>query len=293
MTHSPTTPLIEGARDYKRIAAAIRFIEAHRADHPRLDDIAAAVGLSPYHFQRLFSRWAGVSPKRFLGYLTLAHARRLLRDHTNVLDAALETGLSGPSRLHDLTVTLDAVTPGEMAARGAGLTLRHGVIPTPFGPALAALTARGLCALDFLGDDGDPAPALARLAADWPEATLIEDPAALADLPARLFTTADAAARPLPVLVKGTNFQVKVWEALLRVPAGAAVSYGDLAAAAGRPTAHRAVGSVLGANRIGYVIPCHRVLRATGAFSGYRWGRERRMAMLGWEAARTGDVDTA
>lgn len=289
----PVDRLFEQSRDYARVAQAIRWIAEHRLEQPRLEDVAAALGLSPFHVQRLFRRWAGVSPKKFLGFLTLAHARNLLRESRSVLDVALETGLSGPSRLHDLCVAFDAMTPGEIAAGGAGLTLRAGIAPTPFGPVLVAFTERGLAAFEFLADDQDLQAAIETLRAAWPNARFADGSEEARHLSAQLFAGASGT---LPTLVvRGTNFQVKVWEALVRrIPPGAAVSYGDLAKAVGHPGASQAVGQALAANRIGWIIPCHRVLRTTGAFKGYRWGAERRRAMLAWEAAQAApDPETA
>jgi len=283
MTETPTPTLDEAARDYARVAAAIRYIDGHRREQPDLAEVAGAVGLSPAHFQRLFTRWCGVSPKRFLGTLTFDHARALLRQSASGLDTALEVGLSGPSRLHDLALAMEAMTPGEIASGGAGQTLAWGLAPSPFGVALAAFRDRGLVALEFL-DQPDPSPALETLRADWPAATLARDDGAAQALMAKVFAGAEG---PLPhLVVRGTNFQVQVWTALLRhTGPGQALSYADLARATGRPGASRAVGSALAANRIGYLIPCHRVLRGTGDFTHYRWGRDRRWAMLGWEAA--------
>ena len=275
----------QAARDYSRVARAIEFLVAEAPRQPSLDEIAAAVHVSPYHFQRLFTRWSGISPKRFLGMLTMAHARRALQSNRSLLDAALDAGLSGPSRLHDLFVAVDAVTPGEFKARGAGLTIRYGTADGPFGRALIGVTARGICALDFI--DGDPgAAAVERLRARWPKACLVDDRAAITALAAELF----AGQRTTPLFCQGTNFQVKVWSALMRVPPGALVSYGALAAAIGHPTAVRAVGSAVARNPIGLLIPCHRVIRGTGLFNDYRWGAVRKRALIGWEAAR---VETA
>lgn len=281
----------EACRDYQRIAEAIRWLEQRRFEQPSLEEAAAEIGLSPFHFQRLFTRWAGVSPKRFVSWLTLDHARTLLQQDMPVLETALEVGLSGPGRLHDLCVSLTAATPGELASQGAGLILRAGVIATPFGPALAAISQRGLCSLEFM-DDG-PEAAWARLQDDWSGATIVPESGAVAFLTNRLFSPEGSANDPLPVLVKGSAFQVAVWAALLRVPMGARVSYGAVAAAIGHPGAARAVGSALAGNRIGFVIPCHRVLQSSGAFRSYRWGRERRHAMLGWESARADQPDLA
>jgi AraC family transcriptional regulator of adaptative response/methylated-DNA-[protein]-cysteine methyltransferase len=280
--------------DYERIAQAIRFIEQNYRRQPSLEEVAKSVYLSEFHFQRLFRRWVGISPKRFLQFLTVEHAKRRLEECRSVLDATYDAGLSSPGRLHDLFVTLEAVTPGEYKARGAGLRIGYGVHDTPFGPALLAATERGLCGLSFL-DDGDASAAVDELRERWCSATVGEDARTTEPLARRIFATGGGDGQPIPLFVQGTNHQVRVWEALLRVPAGAVVSYEQLAGAAGRPDAVRAVAGAVARNQIAYVIPCHRVIRKLGAFGGYRWGTERKLAMLGWEAARAfgGDADEA
>jgi len=278
-------------RDYARIEKAIRFLDAHYQDQPELDAVAREVGLSPYHFQRLFHRWAGVSPKRFLQFLTVDHARRLLDGNASVLDAALDAGLSGPSRLHDLFVAYDAVTPGEAKRKGAGLAIACGFHASPFGECLVGATARGLCWLGFVTAEGRRG-ALDRLRGRWPHATLAEDAGATAPLAARAFAPRRGGP-PLPVHLTGTNFQLKVWEALLRIPPGGVVAYEDVARAVGSPGAVRAVGSAVGRNPLAFLVPCHRVIRKTGPFDAYAWGRERKRAILGWEAARFGTSDAA
>ena len=274
----------DGQRDYDRVASAIRFIAAHRLEQPPLEDVADAMGLSPFHAQRLFTRWAGVSPKRFLGLLTVEHAKTLLRSAESVMGAAYEVGLSGGSRLHDLFVTLEAITPGEYKAGGADLVLRWGVHETPFGPALLVASDRGLSRLSFL-DGKRLDPALAEAEADWPLSRFIEDASITAPY-ARAAFGPRAAGTTLRVLAKGTPFQVQVWRALMRLAAGTAVTYGDLAAELGHPGAGRAVGRACGANRIATLIPCHRVIRGTGVLGGYHWGLERKQALLAWESAR-------
>jgi AraC family transcriptional regulator of adaptative response/methylated-DNA-[protein]-cysteine methyltransferase len=278
------TALDQRSADYARVARAIRWIGEHRLDQPTLDQVAEAMGLSPFHAQRVFSRWTGVSPKRFLGLLTVEHAKTLLRDSASVLDATYEVGLSGPSRLHDLFVTYEALTPGEYKAMGSGLTLRWGVHPTPFGEALIAVTERGVARLAFLAANELEAE-LEALAEHWPLSRLAQDQAGTAEWAARCFASAPARG-PLPILVKGTPFQIQVWRALLRVPEGATVSYRDIAAAIGKPGAARAVGNALNVNPIAWLIPCHRVLRESGALGGYRWGLVRKQAMLTLEQAR-------
>lgn len=273
------------ARDYRRVEAAIRYIGAHAREQPPLHEVAHAVGLSEYHFQRLLRRWAGVSPKRFLQYLTLHHAKAALREGRSLLAAAYEAGLSGPSRLHDLFVAVEAVTPGEFKDGGSGLEIGYGFRPTPFGTVFLASTPRGICALQFVDRSEDRRAALERLHAAWPDAAIRERRGHAARYAERIFAPARRRSEPLTLLLRGTNFQIKVWEALLRIPAGAVTTYGDVAHVIGQPAAARAVGAAVGRNPIAYVIPCHRVLRSTGAFGGYRWGGERKRAILGWEAA--------
>lgn len=266
---------------YETVAEAIRFIRRHAGAQPTLDEIAQHVGLSAFHLQRTFSVWAGISPKRFLQCLTRDHAKALLRGECDVLDAAHESGLSGPGRLHDLLVACDAVTPGEVRAWGADLEITYGFGPTPFGPVLAATTRRGVCHLQF-GFDTDRA--LDALRDDWPLARLTRDDDALAGTIQSIFADGRSE-QPLHLLLRGTNFQVKVWEALLRIPAGEAVSYGTLARMTGNPRAQRAVGTALANNRIALLIPCHRVIRESGDIGQYRWGSERKSALLAYESA--------
>lgn len=271
-------------RNYTRVARAIDYLCANAADQPALEAAARHTGLSAHHFQRLFTRWAGVSPKRFVQHLTVAAAKQRLAQTRNNLDLADAVGLSGGGRLHDLFVNIEAMSPGEARTGGAGLRVRWGLHDTPFGRALIAATDRGICALQFV--DAARA-ATAALHAEWPHARFERDQRATAVLCRRVFapleTSRDA---PLSILVKGTNFQVQVWRALLALPAGAVTTYGDLARALRMPRAARAIGAAVGANRVGYLIPCHRVIQNTGAIGGYRWDPARKTAMLGWEAAR-------
>jgi AraC family transcriptional regulator of adaptative response/methylated-DNA-[protein]-cysteine methyltransferase len=279
-------------QDGERIRQAILYLERHYRRQPSLEQLAAAVGLSPFHFQRLFKRWAGVSPKRFLQFLTVEHAKAALRDGRSALDTAYDSGLSGPGRLHDLFVAVEAVTPGEYKQSGEGLVIRHGFHSTPFGECLLALTERGICGLAF-ADRSQRDDVLETLVRRWPAAALERDQAGTADTAARVFER-DRAGPPLTLSLRGTNFQIKVWEALLRIPPGALVSYGDIARSIGHPAAYRAVGSAVGQNAIAYLIPCHRVIRESGAFGNYRWGTARKQAMVGWEAAqREGGGDPA
>lgn len=280
------TTLDRLARDYDRIEEAIRFLEANFRQQPGLEEVAAHVHLSPFHFQRCFRRWAGVTPKQFLQYLTIGYAKELLQQSRSLLDASLRCGLSGPGRLHDLFVTLDALTPGEYKTLGAGLTIRYGFHPTPFGTCLIALTERGICTLRFVADE-ERERALEEVRRQWARSRFEEDREATERVVTQIFGgEATEGGEPLRLLVKGTNFQVKVWEALLRIPTGCVVSYGELARIIGAPTASRAVGSAVGDNPVGFLIPCHRVIRESGVIGGYRWGTARKQAILAWETAR-------
>jgi AraC family transcriptional regulator of adaptative response/methylated-DNA-[protein]-cysteine methyltransferase len=269
--------------DYRRIEQAIRYIEAHARSQPELSEVAAYVGLSEYHFQRMFTRWAGISPKRFLQFLTKETAKELLAHH-NVLEAAYAAGLSSPGRLHDLLVECEAVTPGEYRRSGHGMTIRYGFHPTPFGECLLAVTGRGICHLAFV--DGDHSAALACLAKDWGNADLYEDPLRTTPIAAEIFSPSPGAR--LTLHLRGTNFQLKVWEALLKLPAGTVTSYQALAAQVHMPRAARAVGGAVASNPVAYLIPCHRVLQKAGGFGNYRYGPARKKAMLLWEQAGLG-----
>ncbi len=273
-------------QDYKRIEQAILFIEQQALGQPSLEEIAEHVDLSPYHFQRMFKRWAGVSPKRFLQYLTVENAKRMLRDSASVLDTSLGVGLSGPGRLHDLFVNVEAVTPGEYKNLGKGLVIDYGFHSTPFGECLVATTRRGICFLGFVEDELGREVGLKSLQATWPDASLQENPQTACSEINRIFSPAPYAGKePIKLLLHGTNFQLKVWEALLRLPGGAVTSYSALSDVVGRPGASRAVGNAVGKNPIAYLIPCHRVLRASGDIGGYRWGTPRKRAILALEAA--------
>jgi AraC family transcriptional regulator of adaptative response/methylated-DNA-[protein]-cysteine methyltransferase len=279
-----------GRSDYQRIAAAIRFLGDHVDEQPSLAAVAAHIGLSESHAHRLFHKLVGVTPKDFLQVLTLTQARRLLADDASVLDASHAVGLSGAGRLHDLFVTHEGMTPGEYKARGTGLVVSWCWLPTPLGQALLAATARGLCALAFVEPGREP-DAVAELAARWPDAELaeaVDDPALRAMAEAVQRRIAGEPGAPLTLVLRGTPFQVKVWEALLRLPDGALVSYGGLARAAGAEAAVRATASAVAANQIACLVPCHRVIRASGALGEYRWGAERKAALVALEAARRG-----
>jgi AraC family transcriptional regulator of adaptative response/methylated-DNA-[protein]-cysteine methyltransferase len=291
--------------DYIRIESALAFLSDHRQSQPALADVAAHVGLSEHHLQRVFTRWAGISPKRFLQFQTVETAKALLRDSRSVLDTTYSTGLSSGGRLHDLFVTLQAVTPGEFKSGGAGLTIATGFHDSPFGECLIGVTERGVCGLSFV-INGDRAAALAELAAHWPGAAFVEDQRATRDTVNQVFAAWNGGRwqppaadngeavppTPLSVLVRGTNFQVRVWEALLRIPPGVVVTYEDIANAVGRVGATRAVGSAIGRNPVAYLIPCHRVIRKSGGFGEYHWGATRKVALLMCEAGETAD-DTA
>ncbi|MDO6387253.1 methylated-DNA--[protein]-cysteine S-methyltransferase [Uliginosibacterium sp. 31-12] len=266
---------------YATIAQAIRFLREHAREQPDLAVLADALGLSSFHLQRLFSAWAGVSPKRFLQFLSKEEARRRLRASASVLEASLASGLSGPGRLHDLMVTCEAVTPGEVAQGGAGLDILYGSGLTPLGQAFVALTPRGICRLEFLAE----AAALAVLREEWPRARLCHEPDAAQRTLNAAFQRLPGSA-PLHLLLRGSNFQIQVWQALLRIPPGDLASYGQIARALGKPQAARAVGSAIGANTIAALIPCHRVIRESGDFSDYRWGIERKQALIALEAAQ-------
>ncbi|MEE9694700.1 bifunctional transcriptional activator/DNA repair enzyme AdaA [Aeromonas hydrophila] len=271
--------------DYARIADAIRFIASQVARQPTLDEIAAHVHLSPFHFQRLFSRWAGVTPKRYLQVLTLERAKALLQESRPLLEVADTLGLSSGSRLYDHFVQLEAVTPGEYKQRGAGLVIDHGVHDTPFGQAFVALTPRGVCNLSFL-DEKAPQTPLSALAQSWPEAELREAPSRTQGVIHTMFDSSKAPDRPISLHVSGTNFQISVWRALLQIPPAKVVSYAQVASAVGNPKAARAVGLAVGANPVALMIPCHRVIQQNGRLGGYHWGETRKQAIHAWEAAR-------
>lgn len=273
--------------DYARIERAIHFLESSAQQQPSLSDVAASVNLSEFHFQRMFTRWAGISPKRFLQFQTAQHAKELLAASRSVLDVAYRTGLSGGGRLHDLFVAVEAMTPGEYKEGGRGLRVSTGVHDTPFGACFIALTERGVCRMSF-APETDANMALADLRRDWPNAVITSDPARTRLVAQQIFRRdSGASTEQLRVMLRGTPFQIKVWEALLRIPEGAVSSYEDIASAIGRPTAMRAVGTAVGRNPIAYLIPCHRVIRKTGAFGDYRWGSARKRAMLAWESPFT------
>jgi len=275
--------LIEQSRHFDVIAQAIRFIRCHARQQPSLEEIAAAVHMSPHHVQRVFSDWAGISPKRFLQYLTKEFARQRLGAADDSLSVALDAGLSGTSRLHDLMVSCEAMTPGEIRSAGRGLNIGFGFAPSPFGEVLVAWTERGVCHFAFrTSGQGEMVSALS---ARWPEATLTPDHGRAGELLRLIFPETPTRGK-IHLVLKGTNFQIKVWEALVHSEFGQVTSYQQLARQAGSPHAQRAVGNALAANSIGFLIPCHRVIRETGDVGDYRWGSERKLALLGWEEAR-------
>ena len=273
--------------DYQRIELALQFLQANHSRQPDLKEIASSVHLSEYHFQRLFTRWVGISPKRFLQYLTKENARQILEQSASLLEATYASGLSSPGRLHDLFVATEAVTPGEYKTHGADLTIRYGFHPTPFGECLLAVTTRGICSLSFV-EQGDRATTLEDFQTRWNLAKLLFDPDGTAEIVQRIFSSPDQpSTSPLSLYLQGTNFQLKVWEALLRIPAGRLVTYEDLARWIGKPKAARAVGNAVALNPIAYLIPCHRVIRKLGDFGNYRYGPARKQALLGWELSRS------
>jgi len=273
--------------DYERIAEAIKFITQHAEQQPQLDEIAQHLHLSPFHFQRLFSRWVGVSPKRFLQILTIDHAKQLLTESRPLLDISHTLGLSSGSRLYDHFIQLEAVTPGEFRQKGSSIHIHYGTYQTPFGDVFVAETPRGICQLTFLEYDNLDEQ-LERLTKKWPLATLEERQNNISPLVNSFFDQRKTLNKPLSLHVAGTNFQVSVWRALLQIPSGSVASYGEIAKAIGKENAVRAVGTAIGANPISLIIPCHRVIQQSGKIGGYRWGEIRKHAIHAWEMA---DVD--
>jgi AraC family transcriptional regulator, regulatory protein of adaptative response / methylated-DNA-[protein]-cysteine methyltransferase len=268
--------------DYERVASMIRFLDRHHTEQPDLAALADSAGLSQFHFHRLFSTWAGVTPKDFLQCLTLEHVKQLLRGGDSVFDAAINAGLSGPGRLHDLCVTLEAASPGEMKNGGAGIEIDYGFAKTPFGEALIAETKRGVCHLSFVDQGRNAAHEV--LKSQWPNAKVRRNDAGIAQLADKIFNDrGETSNRRLRAFVRGTEFQLRVWRALLQVQAGSLTTYGRLAEAVGQMRAARAVGSAVGANPIAFIIPCHRVIRETGALGHYHWDPVRKRAIIGWE----------
>ena len=273
-------------RDYDSVRRAIAFISEHWRSQPTIEAMADAAGVTPDELHHLFRRWASLTPKAFMQALTLDHAKNLLRDSASVLDAALDSGLSGPGRLHDLFVTHEAMSPGEWKNGGTGLILRYGFHPSPFGTAIVIATNRGLAGLAF-ADPGEEQIAFADMKSRWPNATYVEDGDSTAALAQRIFDTRLwRPDQPLRVILIGTDFEVRVWETLLKIPMGKAVCYSDIACKINSPKASRAVGAAVGKNPVSFVVPCHRALGKDGKLTGYHWGVTRKQAMLGWEAGR-------
>ncbi len=279
------SPSIYDKEDYHRIAIAIAFMRQNHLHQPDLAAVAQHIGLSEYHFQRMFTQWAGISPKRFLQYLTVEYAKSKIAETKSLLDLTSDIGLSSPGRLHDLFVNLEAMSPGEFKTGGSGLQIVCGIHDTPFGKALIATTSRGICNLRFL-DGADEQNAEQILRNVWLNAEVICDREITQPLCDTIFDRATLSRKPIALLVKGTNFQVQVWRALLRVPFAGITTYQTIAETIGNPTAARAVGNAVGNNPVAYLIPCHRVIRASGELGGYRWGLERKTVILSWEASR-------
>ena len=271
--------------DYARVRFAIEFLTEHWREHPDLDQLAGEMNLSPAHAQKLFKRWCGLSPKEFVQAIAIDHARTLLADSASLLDTALEVGLSGPGRLHDLFVDHEAMTPGDYKRRGQGLTMHYGFHPCPFGLALIVATDRGVCGLGFCDSDTheERSAALADMVGRWPGARFVEAPEHTGPLADAIFAPAQPSGKPLNLVMIGTDFEVRVWDALLKIPAGRACTYSDIARHLGQPKAARAVGAAVGRNPISFVVPCHRVLGKSGDVTGYHWGVTRKHAIIGWE----------
>ncbi|WP_037546272.1 methylated-DNA--[protein]-cysteine S-methyltransferase [Stappia stellulata] len=288
LTSPAALPSGQDLDDYDVVRRTLQAITERWRDQPQLEELAAEAGVQPIQLQRVFSRWAGLTPKQFLQAVTLDHARALLKSSATVLETSYEVGLSGPARLHDLFVTHEAMTPGVYRARGAGVTLRYGFHPSPFGIALVMATEHGLAGLAFC-DPGGEAEALDDMRARWPAADYVEDLAVTAPVARRVFDPASwSAETPLRVVMIGTDFEIRVWEALLRIPVGAATTYARIAEGLGKPKAARAVGRAVGRNPVSFVVPCHRVLGSGGGLCGYHWGLTRKRAILGWETGLVG-----
>lgn len=272
------------ARDYERVRQNLEFLRENWRDQPSLEELAERNAMSAAHLQRLFMRWAGLSPKAFVQALTIDHARRLLRDSASILDTAYEVRLSGPGRLHDLFVSLEAMSPGTYKAKGRGLVIRYGFHDCPFGKVLVMMTDHGICGLAF-ADPGQESAVFQDMKGRWPDATYVEDQAASTAAVSRIFDPREwKADHPLRIVFIGTDFETRVWQTLLRIPLGRATTYSDIAAHLGNGKASRAVGTAVGKNPISFVVPCHRVLGKSGSLCGYHWGLTRKQAILGWEA---------
>ena len=274
--------------DYDRIEKAIGYIVGHVNSQPSLDDVAEHLNLSPWHFQRLFRRWAGISPKRFLQIQTLEHAKNMLKQSRSVMETTNALGLGSSSRLHDHFVTLEAVTPGEFKTGGRGLDMYWGIHITPFGRALIAVSDRGISHLSFI-DEQTQDSCIQEIAENWPNARLTHASKNTASYVQKIFSRQDITGNTIPLFVQGTNFQVNVWRALLRIPPGCLMTYGQLSEMIGKPGSARAVGTAVATNPVAFLIPCHRVIRASGVIGNYRWGSIRKRAILGWETTGTGN----
>lgn len=293
------TPIVEtvservklGQEDYQVVQHTLQGISENWREQPSLEELAHNVGLQPIQLQRVFTRWAGITPKQFLQAITIDHARALLKDSASILETSLEVGLSGPARLHDLFVTHEAMTPGSYKNRGAGVIIKWGFHPCPFGQVLLMVTERGLAGLAF-ADIGEEPKALADMCERWPAAQFEQDQLTTAPYVARIFSPDSwQAEQPLRIVFIGTDFEIRVWEKLLKIPMGKATTYSDIAQSLGKPKASRAVGTAVGKNPISFVVPCHRVLGAKGNMCGYHWGITRKRAILGWEAGISGVLD--
>jgi AraC family transcriptional regulator of adaptative response/methylated-DNA-[protein]-cysteine methyltransferase len=284
--HMKALELTEYSADYQKVEQAIQFIGENFKSQPSLDQIAASVHLSRFHFDRLFKRWAGISPMRFVKYLTLDYTKQCLSESRSLLDSSLDAGMSGPGRLHDLFVSFEAMTPGEFKRQGSGLEITYGIGPSPFGRCLLATTLRGICYLGFLKAGGS-SDTLDQMFNTWSEAKFTENPERITPILKGIFRIDSGPhSRPFNLQIKGTNFQINVWRALLQIPPGCVVNYQDIAAYIGHPKAFRATGNAIAINPVAYLIPCHRVIAKSGKFHRYRWGSARKKAIVGWEAAR-------
>ena len=271
--------------NYDRIASAIDYISKHHTDQPNLEEVAKKINMSPFHFQRMFTDWAGVSPKKFLRFVTVEHAKHILQDKNATLsDAAFETGLSGTGRLHDLFVNIEGMTPGEYKNGGKELLINHSVASTPFGPVLVASTPKGICYMAFADNEKE---ALSELKSRFPNAQYAKTKDALQANALYIFEQDWSKLNTIKLHLKATDFQLKVWNMLLKVPMGSLTTYGNIAAAIQNPNASRAVGSAVGDNPVAFLIPCHRVIQANGIIGNYHWGPVRKTAMIGWEAVKT------
>lgn len=277
-----------GATDYQRVEQAIRYLDEHFKEQPPLREVARAVDLSEYHFQRLFRRWAGISPKRFVQYLTARYTSSLLQESTTTLDATYAGGLSSPSRLHELFVNVYAMSPAQIKSGGTGMTIKYGIHRCTFGLCIIGMTTKGICWLSF-AQGGETESAVHELQNEWQNARFVTDEPVTATTVDRIFRGTDTGTR-FTLDLKGTNFQIQVWRALLELSVGTVVSYQELARRAGCARSTRAVASAVARNPVAYLIPCHRVIRSTGVIGNYRWGATRKQAILGWEAARVYDV---